>query len=595
MARGRRRSSSSTGLDESEVRFFKIVVEESMQIKKLMVPKSFTRKYWRHAPTRATLALPGCKTWEMEVFKDGDRCMWLRAGWDAFARFYSLVPGSLLHFTYLGGSTFFVRVYALNCMEIKYPLAVFDSSSSSSSDSEADEDVPVEVSDYQEDEETEDEEEEEEDDEDEDFEQTPRSPVHRRGKEKMGNSSSRGRHAEIPEFVATMTRTYLKLYQAHIPGEFSKKYIAESDDRVILKIGNRTWDAKLNRQGTKVRYPKFSSGWVQFARDNTLKFLCSPLYISVPKASYSFSKLANKTLQSTSQQQSLISTGFWEMDARGSNDSEEPISFFKVIIRDSLRAKKLMLPKRFTKTYWRNAPTRATLALPGQRTWEMEVFKDAARCMWLTVGWEAFAGFYSLDHGSFLHFTYLGGSTFFVRVYALDCMQIKYPVAVSDSSSSRDSEADEGGSFEVSDYQEEEETDDEEEEEEDFEHLPRNHVLRRGKEKMGDSSSQRGHAELPEFVANVTPTYLKLYQAHIPGKFSKKYIADTDDLVILKIGNKTWNAKLNRQGGKFRYPKLSSGWIQFARDNAIKVGDKCVFQLLKRIPVLVFKVVIIRA
>ncbi|CAN1778741.1 B3 domain-containing transcription factor VRN1 [Linum perenne] len=273
MARGRRRSSPSTGLDESEVRFFKIVVEESLQINKLMLPKSFTRKYWRHAPTRATLALPGCKTWEMEVFRDGDRCMWLRAGWDAFARFYSLVPGSLLHFTYLGGSTFFVRVYALNCMEIKYPLAVFDSSSSSS-DSEADEDDPVEVSDYQEDEGTEDEEEEEEeeeDDEDEDFEQNPRNPVHRHGKEKMGNSSSRGRHAEIPEFVATMTRTYLKLYQAHIPGEFSKKYITESDDRVILKIGNRTWDAKLNRQGTKVRYPKFSSGWVQFARDNSLK------------------------------------------------------------------------------------------------------------------------------------------------------------------------------------------------------------------------------------------------------------------------------------------------------------------------------------
>ncbi|CAN1299040.1 B3 domain-containing protein LOC_Os12g40080 [Linum perenne] len=267
MERGRR-SSSTNGLDESEVRFFKIVLEESLQIKKLMLPKSFTRKYWRHAPTGATLALPGCKTWEMEVFKDSARCMWLRAGWDAFARFYSLAPGSLLHFTYLGGSTFFVRVYALDCMEIKYPLAVFDSSSSSSSDSEADEGDPAEASDYQEEEETENDEEEEEN---EDFEQLPRNPVHRRGKEKMGNSSSRGRRAEIPEFVATMTTAYLKFYQAHIPGEFSKKYITESDDCVIHKIGNNTWDVKLNRQGGKFRYPKFSSGWGQFARDNTLK------------------------------------------------------------------------------------------------------------------------------------------------------------------------------------------------------------------------------------------------------------------------------------------------------------------------------------
>ncbi|CAN1181761.1 hypothetical protein LINPERHAP2_LOCUS35599 [Linum perenne] len=92
-------------------------------------------------------------------------------------------------------------------------------------------------------EETEDEEEEDEDDDD----LPTGNPVCRPGKEKMGSSSSRGGRAEIPESVIIMTAAYLKLYQIHIPWRFSKKYIADSETRVILKIGDKTWDATLSR------------------------------------------------------------------------------------------------------------------------------------------------------------------------------------------------------------------------------------------------------------------------------------------------------------------------------------------------------------
>ncbi|CAN0898147.1 B3 domain-containing protein Os06g0112300 [Linum grandiflorum] len=102
------------------------------------------------------------------------------------------------------------------------------------------------------------------------------------------------------------------------------------------------------------------------------------------------------------------------------------------------------------------------------------------------------------------------------------------------------------------------------------------------------------YAELPVFVATISAAHIKFYQAHIPGDFSEKHIDESDDSVILKMGNKTWNVKLNRQGGKFRYPKLSAGWFQFARDNSLRVGDTCVFQLLQKVPVLVFEVAIVR-
>ncbi|CAN1181745.1 hypothetical protein LINPERHAP2_LOCUS35587, partial [Linum perenne] len=63
----------------------------------------------------------------------------------------------------------------------------------------------------------------------------------------MGSSSSRGGRAEIPESMIIMTVAYLKLYQMHIPWRFSKKYIADSETRVILKIRDKTWDATLSR------------------------------------------------------------------------------------------------------------------------------------------------------------------------------------------------------------------------------------------------------------------------------------------------------------------------------------------------------------
>ncbi|CAN0898146.1 hypothetical protein LINGRAHAP2_LOCUS19542 [Linum grandiflorum] len=92
--------------------------------------------------------------------------VWLRAGWEAFADFYSLAHCSVLHFTYRGGSEFFVCVYSKSCLEIEYPPppAVPDSSST---DLEAD---SVEDSDYQEEEQNIKEEEEDEDDDDEEFE-----------------------------------------------------------------------------------------------------------------------------------------------------------------------------------------------------------------------------------------------------------------------------------------------------------------------------------------------------------------------------------------------------------------------------------------
>ncbi|CAN0840319.1 hypothetical protein LINGRAHAP2_LOCUS2795 [Linum grandiflorum] len=100
-------------------------------------------------------------------------------------------------------SEFLVRVYSKSCLEIEYPppASVPDSSST---DLEADsvEDLII----------------------------RRRNKLLKKKKKRMRN---------------------LKKSQ-HIPADFSEKHIAESDDRVILKMGNNAWDMKLNRQSGKV-------------------------------------------------------------------------------------------------------------------------------------------------------------------------------------------------------------------------------------------------------------------------------------------------------------------------------------------------------
>lgn len=62
--------------------------------------------------------------------------------------------------------------------------------------------------------------------------------------------------------------------------------------------------------------------------------------------------------------------------------------------------------------------------------------------------------------------------------------------------------------------------------------------------------------------------------------------------VILEFRGRAWTVKFfnkpNYYGGKF-----SAGWAMFATDNSLSTGDVCMFELIKKTP-MVFKVSIFR-
>lgn len=79
----------------------------------------------------------------------------------------------------------------------------------------------------------------------------------------------------------------------------------------------------------------------------------------------------------------------------------------------------------------------------------------------------------------------------------------------------------------------------------------------------------------------------------IPVRFTQEKYIQSGHYVTLKVGDKSWEvlfliAREKRPGS------FSSGWKSFAGANGLKVGDLCVFELIKRNNGVVLEVSIFR-
>lgn len=79
----------------------------------------------------------------------------------------------------------------------------------------------------------------------------------------------------------------------------------------------------------------------------------------------------------------------------------------------------------------------------------------------------------------------------------------------------------------------------------------------------------------------------------MPGNFITEDQQKENDHVFLWISEeRTWNVKFypNRCSGQII---LGAGWMEFLKDNNLKIGDLCVFEQIKK-PGISFRVVIFR-
>ncbi|CAN1305995.1 B3 domain-containing transcription factor VRN1 [Linum perenne] len=119
---------------DDKPRFFKIILQTTIDNGRLMIPSSFSRKHYGEDdsysissnPTSAILRTPNGLRWEVEILKtcvaNDQPEVWIQGNaWEQFVSSHNLKQGHFIVFQYEGGSLFSIFVFGLSGSEIRYP------------------------------------------------------------------------------------------------------------------------------------------------------------------------------------------------------------------------------------------------------------------------------------------------------------------------------------------------------------------------------------------------------------------------------------------------------------------------------------------
>ncbi|XVF59517.1 hypothetical protein PTKIN_Ptkin07bG0282200 [Pterospermum kingtungense] len=307
--------------------------------------------------------------------------------------------------------------------------------------------------------------------------------------------------------------------------------------------------------------------------------------------------------------------------------------FFRTILDDTIRDRKLGIPRKFLKKYGNGLSSLISLTVPSGDTWHVQLTKSDGDDddVWLQNGWQSFVEHYTLKRGHFLVFKYEGNNNFQVLIFDMSATEIEYPYI----SHTEDHKSDQG--CQEPDQEETEAatplhetpldkktreksrkpssrprkklkttpTDKNKKDSEDVSgegdqqtRVPRERRAFGAKEY--DKALQRACtfiSDNPFFVAAMQPSYINPGRKMcVPRDFTTKYLKENSgDITLCTSDGKTWPASYFRYISCNKYTKaiLYNGWREFMRDNKLEAGDVCVFELINQTEILL-KVVIFR-
>ncbi|CAN1157565.1 B3 domain-containing protein At4g01580, partial [Linum perenne] len=257
--------------------------------------------------------------------------------------------------------------------------------------------------------------------------------------------------------------------------------------------------------------------------------------------------------------------------ASSSNASHGGNCFFKTITTFNILKNQLRIPKMIGNQL--QVHDCVTLEVPTGDKWEVQLERDSRGVVsFCNHGWRRFTEFYSIDSGNFLHFLYRGCSDFLVFIYEKAPAEIGYPLRNDGQDSSVETEPADSLAMVVC-------------------HVPLN-TMDEEEEGMdsNDDDEMPFNSEHPFFQIKISKSYLGV-RVHVPASFTDKHLFIRDvDRVKFEMGDKVWsvNVKINT------YAVFSGGWRKFVKENSVKLGDVCFFELVSTSPEVRFKVTISR-
>ncbi|GAB2242686.1 hypothetical protein Droror1_Dr00019461 [Drosera rotundifolia] len=310
--------------------------------------------------------------------------------------------------------------------------------------------------------------------------------------------------------------------------------------------------------------------------------------------------------------------------------------FFKIIV-SSTQYNELRFPRKFARRHGKGLSNQAWLEVPSGAVQEVDVEKSKDE-IWLRRGWDKFMENFSIKLGHFLVFRYDRKSCSYVFIFDKSATEIKYPKiggedeadasmeiqeplgrrlrAKSQTSKSDKAVADvddmpvgkqsKGSTWKMCQV---ERVDLDMEDDVSVEILDDSQSCSKKKKKVpsaqfvetavaGNGISRVGapvkeavvrkvkafRSKLPSFLIVMRPSYvIKKCGVRIPSSHGRKYLAKKvyKSTALHPVGsNKLWRVGYAIEG-RLLHMKFTWGWNEFARQNHLKIGDVCVFEMMQ--------------
>ncbi|XVF59518.1 hypothetical protein PTKIN_Ptkin07bG0282300 [Pterospermum kingtungense] len=561
--------------------FFRVVLEETIRSGKLGIPSKFTRDYGNALSSPISIKVPNGELWEMGLTKT-DGKMWLQNGWRKFAEHYHLKFGHFLVFRYEGNCRFHVLIFDRTTTEIEYPCNE-EIQQQAVKIEESEDDEPVQIvneisTGTREKPEL----------------QCPRpnkmmrenpgdistiQQVETDEKSEALQRASSAFKSTNPFFLVFMGPTYVNSKSncsLSIPIEFSRKYLNHHGDVVLCDSNGKTWATEYcSVPGINGRpYVKLCSGWRTFVRDNKLQVgdvcafeLINGIEISFKVFIYrgkkedfhesraftdAFCPAKREAGTSSNQQRSAEPLKASETAPRRAKKAHERAlqralaftsenPFFVVVLRPSyIQAHVLCIPNQFARKHFNKTLTNVdVILLSNGKSWPAEYrqrnvgYPNGKICN----GWRAFAKDNNLKVGDVCVLEMTSDAKISFKVFIFQ--------AIADA----DCHPSQGVN----------------------------------QEPVGLTSQSpkaaRERASTPlSFRTVVLPSHLKEQHMGIPFGFVEQHFKPNIEMLKLQVADRSWPVKITRDSCH-RRAKLTSGWIAFARENFLRVGDICVYEL----------------
>ncbi|KAK8478059.1 hypothetical protein V6N13_024206 [Hibiscus sabdariffa] len=582
--------------------FFKVVLEDATRSGKLGIPAAFARDYGNSLSNPVFIKVPNGVIWELELVKcDGK--MWFRNGWLNFAEHYSVEPGHFLVFRYEGGCQFHVIIFDRTATEIEYPDVKQEVKIEESEDDE-----PVNIINGISD-----------DPREKPGLQCPRPHKMMRPNvpkfEPMPAGSSAGTGETRPNTVCRMksdeksmalqrvrsafksTNPFFLVFMQPsyvgpntkrgcsmgIPKQFSRLYLKDRGNVVLCDSDGKTWATEyMSTIGSNGRaYVKLCNGWDAFVGDKNIQvgdvcafelingkeisfevfifegkksyFHGSQAFTDIPRQAKSETGTLSFTHRQCQQPLEASETAFGStliaceaaLQKALAFTSENP--YFVVVLRASYVYKSLCIPHHFSRKHFESTAVDIdiNLCLSNGKSWPAKYHQRSnirSPNGRICNGWRAFVDDNNLQVGDACVLEMTKHDT-----------KISFKVHIFQAIADANCHPTKGFSQKPSCS------------------TPQSPKVDR---EMASASTSRS----PLFKSVVLPLHLKEKRLGIPYAFVEQCLKADMEMVRLKVEDRWWPVKItsNRQ---HRQAKFTRGWIEFARDNTLRQGDICVYEL----------------